>query len=298
LVRDIPTEGPTLYIGAEDPDPVLRIRLTAIARYYNTSFKDLIAGGFHALNLFGKDAAIFYYNIRTMRVETTPLYQQIFEAAADIRPINISLDPLARIFIGNEIDRSQVYGLVGHAQALAMASGGSVTLLSHPSLQGINSGSGLSGSTTWHDAFRYRQYLKAAKEDDTSDPVDTGLRELAFLKNQYGPPANSIILRYERGLFLPETGTTGLEKVARDAQVDQAFLDLLRRFASEGRNVSNNSRATGYAATIFAEQESAKAARMRKADFKQAIERLFAAGKLTIESYRREGHDHERLAIK
>ena len=59
---------------------------------------------------------------------------------------------------------------VGHAQALALASGGSVTLLTHPSLQGIRSGSGYSGSTAWHDAFRFRQYLRAAQDDDETSP--------------------------------------------------------------------------------------------------------------------------------
>jgi len=41
-----------------------------------------------------------------------------------------------------------------HMQALAMVASGSVTILSHPSLQGMSSGSGLSGSTAWHGAFR------------------------------------------------------------------------------------------------------------------------------------------------
>ena len=49
---------------------------------------------------------------------------------------------------GNEIDRSQVYAFASHMQALAMAAGGSVTVLSHPSLSGIASGSGISGSKT------------------------------------------------------------------------------------------------------------------------------------------------------
>jgi hypothetical protein len=46
-------------------------------------------------------------------------------------------------------------------QALAMVAGGAVTILAHPSLQGMNTGSGLSGSTAWHGAFRFRQYLRA-----------------------------------------------------------------------------------------------------------------------------------------
>ena len=50
-----------------------------------------------------------------------------------------------------------------HMQALAMVAEGSVTVLSHPSFAGISSGSGISGSTAWHGAFRFRQYLKGIK---------------------------------------------------------------------------------------------------------------------------------------
>ena len=67
-----------------------------------------------------------------------------------------------------------------------MVAGGSVTVLSHPSLQGIASGSGISGSTAWHGAFRFRQYLKGIKPEDGEQP-DGDLRELQFKKNQYGP---------------------------------------------------------------------------------------------------------------
>ena len=38
------------------------------------------------------------------------LYRQIYEAAGDIKPKNISIDTLSRAFAGNEIDRVQVYG--------------------------------------------------------------------------------------------------------------------------------------------------------------------------------------------
>ena len=238
----MPTQGPVLFVGCEDPDKIWRIRLTVIAKYFNTTFADLIKGGFHLRNLYGEDATLFYPSSgKSGRIETTSLYRQIYQAAGDLKPINISLDPLARIFAGNEMDRTQVYGLVGHCQALALASGGSVTLLTHPSLQGIRSGSGYSGSTAWHDAFRYRQYLRAAQEDEDEpvDPAnDQGLRELTFMKNQYGTLADKLTLRWRNGLFLPESsGGGGLEKLAEEAKADTAFLDLLDRFTEQGRNV-------------------------------------------------------------
>src|SRR5262249_41565300 len=153
-------------------------------------------------------------------------------------------------FAGSEIDRVQVYAFAQHMQALAMVAGGSVTVLSHPSLAGIASGSGISGSTAWHGAFRFRQYLKGVKATDAEQP-DRDLRELEFKKNQYGPIGETIVLRYQRGLFLPEAGMSNLDKVARQAGAEDLFVDLLRRFSKQGRNVSEKPNAPTYAPTAF-----------------------------------------------
>ncbi|MGB6707446.1 MAG: hypothetical protein WBE94_20310, partial [Pseudolabrys sp.] len=65
------------------------------------------------------------------------------------------------------------------------------------------------------------------------------LREIEFKKNQYGPLGQSIVLRYNNGLFLPVAGVSSLDKIAREASADGVFMDLLRRFAGQGQNVSN-----------------------------------------------------------
>jgi DNA polymerase len=282
-----PTPGPTIYVGSEDPEKILRIRLTTIARFYGTTFEKLIAGGLHILNLFGQDATIFFYNNKTQRLETTPLYDQIYQAAGDLKPINIALDPLARIFSGSEIDRTQVYRVVGFAQALSIASGGSVMLLSHPSMHGISSGSGLSGSTAWHDAFRSRQYLRKVKNEDADesedadDETDNGLRELVFMKNQYGPPLAKILLRYQNGLFLPEATLDEFEKTAAAAQADKVFLELLDRLTAQGRNLSAVANSSNYAPKLFAEQGTG----ISRKQFEAAMQRLFNGNKIRVERY-------------
>jgi RecA-family ATPase len=158
----MPEVGPAIYIGAEDDADEIHIRLAAIARHYDVTFANLVAGGLRVLPMLGKDATLCAIT-KGGKVETTSLYKQILEVAGDTKPKNISIDTLSRAFAGNEIDRVQVYAFAMHLQALATAAEGSVTVLSHPSLNGINSGSGISGSTAWHGAFRFRQYLKGVK---------------------------------------------------------------------------------------------------------------------------------------
>src|SRR6516165_10628328 len=145
-----PELGPAFYLGAEDDTDELHIRLATIAKHYQVTFKQLITGGLHVLCLLGKDATLCATTGKSGRVEVTQLYRQLYERAGDIKPKNISIDTLSRAFAGSEIDRVQVYAFAMHMQAVAMVAGGSVTVLSHPSLSGINSGSGISGSTAWH----------------------------------------------------------------------------------------------------------------------------------------------------
>ena len=290
----LPEPGPAFYIGAEDDKDELHIRLAAIANHYGVTFHELIAGGLHTLCLLGQDATLCAASGKSGKVETTPLYKQLYEAAGDIKPKNISIDTLSRAFGGNEIDRVQVYAFAQHMQALAMVAGGSVTVLSHPSVAGISSGSGISGSTAWHGTFRFRMYLTSIKPEAGEQP-DGDLRELQFRKNQYGPMGEAIALRYQRGLFLPEHGMSGLDRLAREHKAEEVFLTLLARFREQGRNVSDKSSSPTYAASAFAKEKEAKG--FRKADMEWAMRRLFEANKIHVEQYGRSSRPYARLAL-
>ena len=178
-----------------------------------------------------------------------------------------------------------------------MIAGGGVVLIAHPSLTGINSDTGLSGSTQWHNAVRARFYLKAIKAEADQQP-DNDLRELVFKKNQFGPMSANIVLRYRDGLFLPERTMSGLDKIARETKADETFLDLLKRFAGEGRNVSHHPTSKTYAPTAFAKETEAKQHHLRKADLEAAMRRLFEAKKIYVENYGRPSRPYTRIAIK
>jgi RecA-family ATPase len=292
----MPEPGPAFYVGAEDDADEIHIRLASIADFYEVSFSELSENGLKILPMLGQDATLVAVT-RGGKLEPTALYQQLYEAAGDIKPKNISIDTLSRAFSGEENDRSQVYAFAMHMQALAIVADGSVTLLSHPSLSGLSSGSGISGSTAWHGAFRFRQYLKGVKAEAGEQP-DNDLRELEFKKNQYGPLGESITLRYQRGLFLPERGLSGLDQVARRDRAQDIFLALLRRFEGENRNVSDKPNAPNYAPTTFAAEEEAKSLRLKREDLREAMRDLFKDGRITNESYGRSGRSTARIVIK
>jgi hypothetical protein len=47
----MPETGPAFYLGAEDEANEIHIRLAAIAKHYEVTFKELVAGGLHVLPL-------------------------------------------------------------------------------------------------------------------------------------------------------------------------------------------------------------------------------------------------------
>jgi RecA-family ATPase len=275
--------GPAIFVDAEDEENVMHWRLAAITRHFNISFADLISGGLHLLALAGEDAVLATVS-RNGKIEPTPRYRELLEAAGDIKPVTIGIASVSNVFAGNENDRSQVQQFVGLLTRIAIVANGSIVLISHPSLTGINTGTGLSGSTQWHNAVRARIYERGVNSESGEQP-DDDLREIEFKKNQYGRKAEKIVVRYTDGLFLPVQGASTLDKLARERQTDDLFLILLRKFVSRDENISSKSGAHQYAPTVFADEPEAKAEHLKKSDFKEAMGRLFDTNKIHNEPY-------------
>ena len=132
-------------------------------------------------------------------------------------------------------------------------------------------------------SVRARILLKTTqgRDDDGQSPSD--LRELSFLKNNYGPLAESIVLRFRNGLFLPEAGLSTLEKLARDQKVDETFLDVLGKLIKQNRPVSPSSHASNYGPKVIAGHPDGKAYKQR--DYRDALERLLTADRIHIASF-------------
>ena len=170
-LNSVPTPGPAIFMDAEDDENELHIRLGSILRPYGTTYADAVKGGLHLLSFVGRDAVLATAGRYNSKIEPTPLYGQLLQAAGDIKPKMIGIASAANIFAGNENDRSQVQQFAALLTRIAQVANGSVQLISHPSLTGINSDSGLSGSTQWHNAVRARSYLKGSKRRTANNPT-------------------------------------------------------------------------------------------------------------------------------
>jgi RecA-family ATPase len=182
-----PEHGPALYLTAEEEDNEARLRLEAVADSLGSDRRKLIAGGLRVLSFAGRDAVLGEPD-RHDFIRPTKLFEHIREDCMRLKPKLIGFDAAADIFAGNEINRAQTRQFVTLLRGLAMATDSAVLLIAHPSLQGITSGSGLSGSTAWHNSVRARMYFQKAPGNDKS------LRVLEVKKNNYGPEQEDIRL--------------------------------------------------------------------------------------------------------
>jgi RecA-family ATPase len=289
----MPRPGPALSVDAEDEDKVIHRRLADITKHYGCTFADLIKGGLHLISLFGKDAILATFT-RSGKIEPTPLFRQLLEAAGDIKPVMISIAASANVFAGSEIDRSQVQQFISLLTRMPILANGSLSLICHPSQSGIHSDSGESGTTQWHNSVRARSYMKTLKPEE-GEPLDTDARELVFKKNNYGPISESILLRYQNGMFLPIQGIATLDRMAQEQQAEHIFLDLLRRFTAQNRNASDKT-GPSYAPALFAREEEAKRAGLKSKDLEAAMRRMFAADKIWNEPYGRPSRPNYRIA--
>ena len=265
-------EGAALLISAEDDDDELHRRLYDILRAEGRTYDDV--AGLTLRSLAGEDALLALEG--QIALTETTLFRELEERAKDDAPELIVIDTLADVYPANENDRAKVRQFVGILRGLALRQRCAVVLLGHPSLNGLNSGSGTSGSTAWHNSVRSRLYLHRVVNDQGHED-DTRKRVLSVKKQNYGETGAEIPITWQEGVFVADQAATGLDKTAIDAKADRVFLRLLDDFTKQGRFVKS-AHAQGYAPKVFAASGGAEG--LSKQVLHAAMERLFAKGEI------------------
>jgi DNA polymerase-1 len=290
-----PRHGPVIYLECEDSLKVLHWRLIPIANHYGVSLTNIADAAFQMFSLADEENAILATAPdKSGIVRPTPLYDWLYEMAGDIKPVMIGIASTATVFAGNENVRTEVQQFIQLLRRVTRVSGGGLLLISHPSLTGIGDGSashaGLSGTTQWHNAVRSRATMRISKSEDG---LDTGMREIKFHKNQYGPLSSSCFVRWQNGMFLPVEGMS-MDAAERAVKAEEVFITLLKKIRAQGREVNHKAGST-YAPKIFAEQPDAQG--ITKREFKAAMERLLDAGAIKVEDYGKASRPAYRLVL-
>jgi RecA-family ATPase len=293
-LKSMPEFGPCMFIDAEDDEQVLHHRLYANTLHYQTTFAQLIDDGLHILPMAGKDCVMATVD-RNGLVTPRPFYKQVLDAARNIKPKITVLASLANMFTGSENDRSQAQQFVSLLTEIAIVSGGAVILIAHPSLTGISTNTGISGSTAWFNSVRAQIYLRTVTDKDDEQP-DTDLRVLEFKKNQYGKIEDTQTLSWRSGMFLP-IGAASVEKIARENRINELFVTLLKRFSSTHRPVSPSPRSGTYAPALFATEDEATALKANRKELEAAMRRLLATGAVLIKNFGRPSNPRPYLVL-
>ncbi len=270
----LPEPGGVLYASAEDdPDEIHRRIAAIIDGRDDLSLADMAA--FNVVDLSAMDALLAAPQGRNGTLATTELFKQIEAKVTELRPSLLVIDALADVYGGDENVRGQVRQFIALLRQLAIKNKLAVLLIAHPSLSGMATGAGTSGSTGWSNSVRSRLYLEPATDDDGEQ--DPCLRKLTVMKNNYGPKGTSVALRWDRGRFVLMGGVGSFERMAAEAKDDGLFMKLLKTAAAQGRNVSPSGGQTN-APKVFAEMPDG--AGVKPARFKAAMERLFRDKKI------------------
>jgi RecA-family ATPase len=285
-----PRPGRTLILSAEDDADELLRRLDAIREHYGCAFADL--GDLRLVDLVG-ESAVLGELARNGVIQATPLFDAICSQIEDFRPDLVGVDALADVYAGDENNRAQARQFIGLLKRPARKFGCAFLALAHPSLTGMNSGTGTSGNTGWSNSVRSRLYFEAAKASDGSEP-DPDMRTLTVKKSNYARAGEVLTVKWQAGVYVAQTGASSLDKRALENRADATFLELVAAYEAEGRHVSPTPSAT-FAPKVFAGDPRANG--IGKAAFANAMNRLFAAGKVVTATHGRPSDPRTHVAI-
>ena len=283
-----------LGLFCEDDEDELHRRQALINAHYECSFADLEMN-MAWISMVGVGAELADYS-QYETPQPSGAYHRLVATATKFGAGLVVLDSLHDIFSGNEINRYQARWFIRLLQNLAQGIDGSVVLTAHPSLSGLSSGSGMSGSTAWNNAVRSRLYLHRPEGEVAADESE---RVLTRKKSNYSRQGDSLTLHWGDGVFAPAHQTTGILASMERRRAEAVFLDLLCRSEAEGRPVIDNPRASNHAPKMFARRSRSMREGYVTRDFEIAMETLFSDGKIERVTYRApDRHIREKIAKK
>jgi len=269
----VDAEGPAIVFSAEEKLKEMHRRTNDILQRRGLSFADL-HGGLHFI-CDPDDEVLGRPDIRGI-VQPTLSLLRLERTIVKLRPAFVMIENAADVYGGNENDRTSVTRFVRKILGrLTVPCDSTMMLIQHPSVSGLNDGSGRSGSTGWNNSGRWRNNFTKPK-----DETDKHIRQLEICKNNYGPDDAKVRLRWDRGVFIPDGHGSAIERSAAESEIDHLYLKLLDTVTAQRRKVSPTTCST-YAPSVFEAMPAADGCKSRA--FAAAQERLFARGAIAIE---------------
>ena len=212
-----------LGIFCEDTEDELWRRQADINRLLGCSFGDL--EDMRWISRVGDDNVLAHHH-PTGAFELTGFLAQIRAALRDFGAQLLAVDTAADTFGGNENIRSQVRQYISGALGnIARDCDATILLCAHPSVAGINNGTGAGGSTAWSNSVRTRLYL--TRPSDEAGRLSTDIRRiLSKKKANYSSIGDELRLQWKDGVFV---GDVTREKTGAKAAFLKCLVALLEQ---------------------------------------------------------------------
>jgi RecA-family ATPase len=231
----VPAIGRTLFLSAEDDEDELHRRTENCRVHYGIKYSDLTATRF--VDLVGENAVLGELH-RNGIIQATLLFRAVEQYVKEFKPDLLVVDALADAYAGDENNRPQARQFITLLKKLCRDYSLAVICIAHPSLSGMQSGSGTSGSTGWSNSARSRLYFDRVKDADGN--VEAGLCQLSLKKANYAQEGLSFLVRWKAGVYVPEAGISSLDRASIEQRAQEVFLGLLAKVSDQKQEVSPN----------------------------------------------------------
>ena len=282
------TRGAALFVTAEDEPEEVHRRIVAVSQGSGLTLEDL--GDLHWRSLAGQEAVLAIPDAKTGLMVGTKVFAALRAEIMRLRPTLLVLDTLADLFGGDEIKRIQARQFIQLLQGLIVALPWdmSIVLLAHPSVAGMNSGTGTSGSTAWSNSVRSRLYLERHfakprnKDDKEKVEIDPDLRVLSTKKANRTKQGGEVRVRWSGGRFIEQATVAATSDADADATEELVFLEVFEKLTRSGQNLNTSINAPNYAPKLFLSDPAGF--QVGRKGLEGAMARLLLQGVLAVEN--------------
>jgi RecA-family ATPase len=283
--------GCVAFLSAEEDEAELHRRIDSCRIEFGIRYDDLAE--LHVIPLVGEDAFLAKFDKGEHHVKPTQLFSQIEEKINEWGAKLVILDTQSDVFACDANDPAQARQCINLLRGLCLRANSTVLLLGHPSMSGLSSGSGKSGSMQWSNAVRSRVYLERVLDAGGIKELDPDVRALVVKKANYGRSDERVSLRWRNGVFVPDDGKTSAKSTLI---AEAAFLQMLDTYTKEGRNAVPTT-GTSYAPKLFADDKRCPVRDKRA--LKDAMDALFGKNEIrTVTSGSRSRERHRIVRVQ
>jgi RecA-family ATPase len=319
LLDEQPTERLRVwYHNGEDNMDELNRRLAAICQHYNIPLKELEGWFFMTSgNEVPLRVAQGYSNLQIDH----RLVKCIAEVIGDNRIDVATFDPLVTLHGVPENDTGKMDTVIRIFAGIADTQNCAIELSHHT--RKLLAGStadytvdDMRGAGSLKDAMRAVRMLNYMPKTEAESAGIPELERTSYfrvdrVKANNAPPAKAAVWRKFINVDLPNSDEVGVivpwvfpgqdapptpERTEANHKAEHVFLELLARFTLADRPV-NDSSGSGSAPGVFAKEREAKLGKVGKAALADAMRRLFAAGKIKIETFGPPSRERRRIVV-